>query len=237
MSRLLIRLALAGACAVSAAAAWASVRYLSGSQIIYAIPHANESTTYAQAGYADLDLARGLKLNPMDWEGHVRRAGYLVVKKDYTTALEELRRSRQYYASIPALLLEGTIQAELKQFDEAIRVFEKLRRVSFMDRAVYQQLMRIYADAKRYDLLREVAIEADMRWPNAFDTQVALANVALEAGYDVPLTFKHFILAHLSPLTEEARPKPRAFDRVNVHEKVRTAAMILDYQRPWARWP
>ncbi len=138
---------------------------------------------------------------------------------------------------VRGLSLEASIygEREVNREADAIALFEALRRVSILDRGVVQNLLKLYSKTQNLEKLRALAVEVDMRWWYAFDTQVALGNCAL-ARNDVPLTFKYFLLAWAAPRYEYARPEPHAFEMSDIETRIPQASEILLYDSDWARW-
>ena len=239
--KILFRILLLAPLALSFIAGWHSYRYLQGDRISYTLGRAESSTTIVQARAMEARMREGLAINPMAWGPRVRYAGYMARQGEadpakYEDALEALAEVSRYHTSTQAIALEASINSLLGHDAEAIRLFEKVHRISVLDRSVVQHLIGLYNEAKDYEKLQKIAIESDIRWWNVFDYQVALAHVALDRN-DIPLTAKYFLLGSEVPRTRFAFPKPAAYELPVVEQRVKDASLFLigrNYKSPWA---
>jgi hypothetical protein len=232
-------------------------RYLAGDLSIHSLQPPNQNIPLSHAVALENSIREGLAANPLSWQGHVQRAGYLAIQQKYDAALEAINESMKYNQSMPAMFLEATIYYEIASryrrdapqaqpqivewSEKASTAFERLYRLSIVDRTVLQHLMRIYSERPKtpegnLELL-QLATETDLRWPNTFDSLVALANahIAIDTQGYLPLILRYFILASLVHADEFSRPEPHAYEYEAVVERISRASQMTKYNAPWAK--
>lgn len=227
---------------LSAYAVATSLRHFRGDLIMYPLPAPNERLPRAHALALESSMRQGLKLNPLSWQGHVQAAGYLTVQQKYEAALTELDQAMQYNKAMSAMFLQATIYAEMRRYEEAATAFEKLYRLSVVDRTVLQHLMRLYSErpatTEGNRELYELSKETDMRWPGTFDAYVGLANAHIadpEMTSYLPIILKYFVLASLMPQEGYNRPEPRAYELAHVLDRIKIASRYVGYSSHWAQ--
>lgn len=234
-----LRIAAAFVLCLSAVAAQRSVRFLRGDLTTFSTPPADANTSEREALRSGIRVAKSLRQSPLSWEGHIQQAGYQAVAGQYKEALDTLDDAGLYSTAMPAMALEASIYSEQKELEKALEAFERLYRLSVADRTTIQHLIRLYDQSENYLRLRDFALEANMRWPNTFDSFVAIANSHINSPHqegDLPLIMKYLVLARHTPQTNFARPKPTVYKMVDIEDRLVKASGLLGYDSPWAVW-
>lgn len=252
---LLPRIVIVAALALCSTGLWASTRLLRGDLISFRLPPADHNTTVRQAMAGESVIKKGIELNPLAWQPRIQIAAYMALEDKYKEALDELNEAAKMNKTIAGMNLEATIYAErarryhaaqnraaeIEEYAKAVPAFQRLYRLSIIDRTVVQQLMGMYherpsPDGKKDDLQR-LAIETDIRWPGCFDTLVALGNSYIsdaDLTEFLPLILKYFVLAANAPQEGFSRPDPHVYELSAVTARVKQASGMAGYKSDWA---
>lgn len=243
---MLLRLLCASGLVLSVIAVERNINFLRGDRIVHQVTSKVYGTTLAEVRYQESVVRRGLQRHPKAWEPILRHAEYLarqgeIDPRRYEEALETLEQSFKLYRGIQGLLLQAKIYYEMGRHEEAIAAFERLRRISPIDRSIAQYLIRLYRETEDYGKLKVIAEQIHLSWPTSFDALMSLGLASYSHDSDLLTAFKYFLLADNSPETTEARPAPQAFGAAEAERLVGEARMILRsqqlYETPWAMMP
>jgi len=225
--KILVRILLGSLSIAAAAGAWRSGQRLRGNLLA---AEAGGAAGGERRGAYVHRMERALELDPLQTNLAVRFASERAGDGDLEGALRTISGGSALNESLPALFLEGAILAEQHRSVEATRIFEKLQRISPTDRGVVQNLLRLRSGNEGGVKAQELADDADLRWPGAFDTLALLGNLQLKKGdEESAIRFFRAALAAAQPGEDGVVPpraEPEVFDPVVVARTVRTHAAM-----------